>query len=241
MNLQRGPNHLTEQTTWLACGENCMPIDVLRRHKKNAPSTPYSTGRSDVEQLSYFEESMYSDFLNKDYLIKVNAFTDRCYLNIKKRSNGTCQPGRHYYLEFTHHDPTHSTDREKLKRRIDRMLQSREREEEQILFYHHRSTTGFKRADKLLKKHFIEILSRYKGSAKAYCYSQKLVRTSNERGLSIRSCHNDRILFFTLKTLHPWGGSNLDNFFGRNDEDLFNLIFRHHSNHSANTGVNKDE
>ena len=35
------------------------------------------------------------------------------------------------------------------------------------------------------------------------------MKTSSERGLNIRSCHNDRILFFTLKTLHPWGGSNL--------------------------------
>ena len=197
-----------DDTIWLACGENCMPIDVLRRHKKDAPSTPFSTGRSDVEHLEYFERIKYSNFLNEDYLIKAHAFSDECYLNISKKSSGTCKPGRHSYFEFTHHNPVISEEREKLRRRAARMLDARKNQNNQVFFYHHRSTKGFEQTRGLIKQNFIKILSNYPSQTKAYCYSQKIVKIPNERGLQVTSTHNKRIIFFTYKTIHPWGGNN---------------------------------
>ena len=96
-----------ERVTWLSCGENCMPIDVLRRHNLQAPSTPFSSCRSNIEHLLYFEENQYDKYLDSDYLIEANAWSSKCYLNIVKRSEGAFRQGRHSYLEFTHQNLEH--------------------------------------------------------------------------------------------------------------------------------------
>ena len=105
----------------VAYGENCMPINVLRRHNKIAPSTPFSAGRSDIEHLNCFERTNFKELLDKNYLIETNAFSGKCWLNLAKRSRGACRPGRHRYVEFTHHDPMKAEDKELINKRIKRI------------------------------------------------------------------------------------------------------------------------
>ena len=133
MKLVKGRND--QIVTWLACGENCMPIHVLRRHNKLAPSTPYSAGRSDIEHLEYFETTNYTNFLNPSFLIEVNSFSNNCYVNVAKQSSGVCKPGRHLYLEMTHHNPLEYKDKEILDRRILRMINARTQNSPQCIFY----------------------------------------------------------------------------------------------------------
>ena len=214
-------NKQSKQIVWLACGENCMPINVLRRHKKNAPSTPFSAGRSDIEHLKYFEATNYNNLLQQDYIIKVRGFSDDCFCNMRKKSSGLCRPGRHLYLEFTHHNPHKQVDRNSIERKIKRMLDSRDSKEQIILFYHHRSREGFRKSKTLIKKNFVEILKMHKLSTKVLCYSQQLVKNKENKGIDIVSSHGGRITFCTMRTIDAWGGSNLDEFFGRRDDKLF--------------------
>ena len=213
------------QTIWLACGENCMPINVLRRHSKVAPSTPYSAGRSDVEQFEYFEKNQYSNFLSKSYIVEANAYSSNCYLNIACKSSGPCYPGRHRFLEFTHHNPLEAEDKLTLKRRINRMIMARTSNQQHCLFYHHRSSQGFQRSKDFIKQKMINILNYHQSSTISICYSQSLVKNENERGVDIVNCADGRIFFCTLKTLRPWSGDNLDEFFGKVDDDLFRKVF----------------
>lgn len=218
------------ELTWLVCGENCMPINVLRRHGQNAPSTPYSAGRSSIEQFQYFEANQYADFLSTDFLTKVKAFSGNTYVNTAKRNSVYFRPGQHFYLELTHHDPLESQeDREALQRRIKRMLQARKDNKIYSFVYHHRSTNGFKTETRsIIKNHILDVFSRHKSSTTALCYSQQLVRSKEERGLEFIQCANKKITFCTLKTLSPWSGNNLDLFFGRVDDDLLSKMLNFH-------------
>ena len=213
--------NMVADVNWLALGENCMPINVLRRHGKTAPSTPFSAGRSDIEHIEY------QSFLEPSYLTKVNAFTSESYINLAKKSTGKCKPGRHLYLELTHHNPFIHEDNLILKRRIQRMLRARNDNSHNFLFYHHRSTKGFLKTRAHIKKHMIAILNRYSKNTTAICYSQEIVSTKENRGINLRICAGGKIHFCTLKTLAPWAGKELDIFFGRTDDDLFVKLFEH--------------
>lgn len=217
-----------EQITWLACGENCMPINVLRRHNKEAPSTPFSAGRSDVEQLKYFEDNQYANLLNPDYILKANAYSEDCYLNISKKSSGLCRPGKHLYLEFTHHNPNNERDYDAIERRIKRMLEYRTNGKKIVFMYHHRSTTGFKKSKAHIKNCFIDILKHHNRSATVLCYSQQIAKEDAEENLSVLSSNKGRIIFYTLKTAQQWAGNNLNIFFGRNEDKLFEKMLKTH-------------
>ena len=220
----KNPENNNKDTIWLACGENCMPIDILRRHGRNAPSTPYSSGRSDIEHLSHFESTEYRDLLKNDYIIKANALTGECYLNIAKKSSGLCRPGRHQYLEFTHHNPDNEKDLKALQRRTDRMLTLRKINRPITFFYHHRSSTGFEETKSMIKKRFIGILDYYT-NATALCYSQQIIEKEKQKGFDFLKTFGGKVNFCTLKTQNVWGGNNLNHFFGRNEDQILKRIF----------------
>ncbi len=209
---------------WFSCGENCMPIDILRRHNLEAPSTPFSSCRSNIEHLLYFEDNQYEKYIESDYLIEANAWSEKCYLNIAEKSEGNFRQGRHSYLEFTHQNLKNQEDINKLKRRITRQLNARSSSVHVVLFYHHRSRDGFINVEKTLIKNFERILSRYK-NANALCYTQKIVK-SNERGINIKTNALNNIKLATLNTTMEWGGHNKDIFFGRHDDDLFGKLIK---------------
>lgn len=217
-----------DRRIWLAVGENCMPIDVLRRHNKDAPSTPFSTGRLDIEHVEYFEKTNYKDLINPSYLIEANAFTDKCYLNVKKKSSGIFRPGKHNYVEFTHHNPMDEEDKNKLIRRIQRMKKVRELKRNKVIFYHHRSKWGFKYTKQRIKDKAIKILNLYNGNTQFMAYSQTVVQHESERGVNMISTSKNRVIFCEFKTLNFWGGNDTEIFFGKNDDDLFKLMFDHY-------------
>jgi hypothetical protein len=219
-------NERDQETTWISCGENCMPINVLRRHGKIAPSTPFSSGRSDVEHLEYFESTNYENFLDPSYLIQVKAFTGECFINVSKKSSGRLKPGRHTYLELTHHNPLILEDRKLLNRRIQRMSNIRRESTPHCLFYHHRSLTGFTQTRALIKEKMLSILNKYNRNTTALCYTQQIVSEKSQRGIDVIEYDRSRILFITLRTTRPWAGSNLDIFFGTSDDDLFKKLFQ---------------
>lgn len=210
---------------WFALGENCMPIEVLRRHNKNAPSTPFSTGRLDIEHVEYFERTNYRDLINPNYLIEANAITDKCYLNVIKKSSGIFRPGRHRYVEFTHHNPIDENDKKTITRRIQRMKEARKIENKKILFYHHRSKWGFKYTKNKIKELGNNILSLYNENTQLIAYSQTVVENEEDRALKMISTSKNRVIFCDFKTLNLWAGNNKDIFFGRCDDDLFKLMF----------------
>ena len=218
-------NRRNDQTIWLPCGENCMPINVLRRHQKNAPSTPFSTGRSDIEHVEYFEKSNYKQLLNENYLIEANAYSEKCILNIAKKSSGIFRPGKHRYMEFTHHNPLLEKDREIIKRRAKRMISMRKLEVKKILFYHHRNIKGFTHTKEILKQKAKNILKNYNHSTKFIFYSQTIVAKDEDRGIEVNSTYNNKIIFCNLRTRVFWGGNDLKIFFGVVDEDLFTRMF----------------
>ena len=215
-----------QKRIWFAFGENCMPIDVLRRHNKEAPSTPFSTGRLDIEHVEYFEKTDYKNLINPNYLIEANAFTDKCYLNVVKKSSGIFRPGRHKYVEFTHHDPTSEEDRLKLIRRIQRIKEARKSKIKKVIFYHHRSKSGFKYSKQRIKDSANNILSLYNEDTQFIAYSQTVVQNITDRGLKMTSTSKNRVIFCDFRTLNFWGGNNKDIFFGRNDDDLFGQMFK---------------
>lgn len=211
---------------WLACGENCMPIDILRRNRLNSPSTPFSSCRSTIEHIHYHETNEYQNYLRQDFLVEANGFSERCYLNLANRSSKFFNPGRHRYLELTHHNPLENEARKTLRRRIKRMIEARSKSEMHIFLYHHRSVQGFKKqAKEQLKVKFESILRRYK-NARALCYSQEIVKEKQERSIEIKETTKGALHFCTLKNLKSWAGNDLDQFFGKNDEDLFKRMFK---------------
>ena len=105
------------------------------------------------------------------------------------------------------------------------MLEARSKTETHIFFYHHRSMAGFgKKAKDELKKRFSEIIKRYK-KARVLCYSQEIVEDRSRRRIEMTETTKGTIHFCTIKNLKPWAGNDLDQFFGKYDEDLFKDMF----------------
>ena len=74
------------------------------------------------------------------------------------------------------------------------------------------------------KKDLSEIIKRYK-KARVLCYSQEIVEDRSRRRIEMTETTKGTIHFCTIKNLKPWAGNDLDQFFGKYDEDLFNDMF----------------
>ena len=57
-----------ERNVVLSLGENCLPDDILRRNGLKSFSSPYASGRSNIEYVLSFENERFGDFLNPEYL-----------------------------------------------------------------------------------------------------------------------------------------------------------------------------
>ena len=106
------------------------------------------------------------------------------------------------------------------------MIEIRSKDTPHCFFYHHRSQRGFIRTRELIKEKMLSVMNNYNKATTALCYSQKIVSDKSQRGVEVIQCANGRILFFTLKTLSPWAGNNLEIFFGKIDDDLFSRVFQ---------------
>ena len=107
--------------------ENCLPDDILRRHKRKSFSSVFSSGRSNIEYAIQMERDGYKNLLKRDFL---RYFPDGDNSVLRSIFYKDCEgqySERHMIgFEFTHHDPLKiKEDGRAFKRRISRQLKYR--------------------------------------------------------------------------------------------------------------------
>lgn len=153
-----------QRKVYLSFGENCLTDDILKRHNIKSFSTPYSSGRSNIEYILQIERDRFADFLNPEYLFYADiegekVVRSRRYGNLRNTYNPMHMEG----FEFTHHDVLGNNNaREKLARRARRML--RLRNKTLNIFYHSRNCNG--KDTRLLLAHLAELKQIYEKRCK---------------------------------------------------------------------------
>ena len=123
---------------YLSFGENCLTDEILSRYNLKSFSTPFSSGRSNIEYVLQIEKDEYKDFLNPDFM-KYGIFNEKNVVRLTKYNEIKNQ--YHYMqmegFEFSHHDVLNNLKmREKIDRRVKRLLEAKNKEVN--IFYHHR-------------------------------------------------------------------------------------------------------
>ncbi|MCC6600944.1 MAG: hypothetical protein IT223_09760 [Crocinitomicaceae bacterium] len=208
------------KTLYVSFGENCLPDNILDRHKLKLLTTPFSHGRSNVEYILQLEKDQYKDLLNPSFL-RHEFLEGKEVSRLKKYM--ALQNSYHELhtngFEFTHHDVIRSESvRLKMKERLAELLR-RKGKNKFVIFYHHRANANT-RIELLLEdlKKLKCIYSTSNIQSEIICFTQKIIKNSNERKL-IHEILNG-IHFFTFYTLNEWAGDDEDIFWARNDEDL---------------------
>lgn len=67
---------ILDKNVIFSVGENCLADNILARNGLKSFSSPYSSGRSNIEYILAFEKEAFSDFLNQKYL-KYENFGDK--------------------------------------------------------------------------------------------------------------------------------------------------------------------
>lgn len=109
---------------FLSFGENCLTDNILERYHIKSFSTPFSSGRSNVEYILQIEKDRYKDFVNPQYLEYACVDGHRVVrLNRYSQLDNTYNRLHMMGFAFTHHDVLGETaTREKLKLRASRMM-----------------------------------------------------------------------------------------------------------------------
>lgn len=206
---------------WLSVGENCLGGDVLRRFGLTAPSTPFSSARSNLDHLLQLERSGYEVFLDDEALVEGVTSGNRPAVLSRTvvSGNGMFRQGPNSAFEFTHVDPRTPEGKAGMARRCQRMLDLRADGTRKIFLYHHRGSKGFgPAAVKRLSEGAAEFLSRHR-NARMVFFTQLIVPDPAQRAVS-RTATAPGCTFFNLATLAPWGGNDPDLLWARKDNDL---------------------
>ena len=198
-----------------------MPDDILKRHGVKSFSTPYSSGRSNIDYALTLEKNNYLDFLNIENLIFGDAWgtkvvRSRHIIDAEDIFDPSCSKG----FEFTHHNPIESEkDRESLLRKINR-LQSVKGTKNIIFLYHHRYNSK-SNLSKIREK--INKIQEYYTNNLVSCYVaffyQKKINEKLERNV-IFNIINKQTMEFIFYTENIWAGSDQNIFWAKNDDDL---------------------
>lgn len=214
-----------QRRVFLSFGENCLTDDILKRYNIKSFSTPYSSGRSNIEYILQIEKDRYNDFLNPDYL-EYGYADDHQVVRLKKymhvRNVYNCAHMQGF--EFTHHNVLGETSaREKMKRRASRMLKLRNNEIN--IFYHSRSTP--ETDENMLLTHLAELKSIYESRCKTvnvYMFTQIIVDDDSLRRVE---CQMKRgIHVYNFYVLNEWAGTDQDIFWAKCDDDLIETMIR---------------
>ena len=191
-----------------------MGINILRRFNLYAPSTPYSSARSNIDHFLHLERTNYVNFLDSRYHFTAKSWTKSSVYLSEPISSNLFNQGPRPYFEFSHHNPAVHEERLLLSKRVKRFLDYRDSLDEKVFFYHHRSNNGFNQ--KVINHLFNGFKSIQQLYSHSYflCFTQHIINDSSQRGFRFYS-PNPSIIFFNLYTLKPWAGNNLDNFFAR--------------------------
>lgn len=208
---------------YLSFGENCLADDILSRYDLKSFSSPFASGRSNVEYILQIQKDMYKDFLNPEFLEYGNDW-GREVVRLKKYNelsnvyDDSCMKG----FEFTHHDVIADEEkRASIERRVRRMQSLKNCT--LYIFYYHRLC---KDTDiDLLIQHLNDLKTIYeKQCKKVYliAFTQKLVSSEQER--KVEKKYIDGIYMYYFSTLNVWAGNNQDIFWARCDDDLISQM-----------------
>lgn len=222
-NLYRKLKHMRDKCIILSMGENCLTDDILSRNDLKSFSSPFSSGRSNVEYVLAFEKEHYLDFLNPNY-IKYEILQERQvarnkkYLTTQNKYYELCRNG----MEFTHHDVIGDPKKRKqIARRCKRIQNIANKKV--VLVYHNRYCEETNLG--LLVSHFEEIKQIYEArnnQVQIIIFTQKIVSTKEER--RAESTEINGIKVFIFHTLNVWEGGNQEIFWARCDDDLLKVM-----------------
>ncbi len=208
---------------YLSFGENCLSDNILSRYNLKSFSSPFASGRSNIEYILQIQKDMYKDFLNPQFLEyghvgEKKVVRQKKYNELSNVYDASCMKG----FEFTHHDViADEKKRASIERRVHRM-QSLKNCTLYIL-YHHRFC---KDTDiDLLIKHLNDLKTIYeKQCEKVYliAFTQNLV--SSEQDRKVEKKYIDGIYMYYFSTLNVWAGDNQDIFWARCDDDLISQM-----------------
>ena len=215
------------KTVILSLGENCLSDNILDRNDLKSFSSPYSSGRSNIEYILSFEDEGFADFLNPNYLKKEKlpdgntVVRNKKYVTTVNSYNGSVANG----FEFTHHDVLSDVvSKETIKRRCNRMLGLKGKKI--IFLYHHRMCDETDHS--LLISHLNQIANIYESrgnDVSIYLFTQSIITDLNERRVEYNLDHG--IHNFVFYTLNEWAGDNEDIFWARCDDDLIKTMIDH--------------
>jgi len=225
---------LRDSVLWLSLGENCLPDDILKRHGRKSFSTPFSSGRTNIDYALELEKENFCNLLIKDNLCYGDAWGTRVVRStyITKADDiydVSCARG----FEFTHHNLIESQkDLDSYHRKVQRLIAIRNRMDVVFLYHHRRNDKSD--FNKLIQKlcDFRLIYSTNNSKAYIVLFHQSIVHQKDERRLEIEF-FDERFLEFKFHTEYVWGGNDSIIFYARNDEDLVTEMFKKIDAHFA--------
>lgn len=205
-------------------GENCLTDDILDRNNLKSFSSPFASGRSNIEYLLNFEKENYAHFIDKNFLIYErldNGKTvprNKKYVSTQNKYNNSCTFG----FEFTHHDVINNEEtRQTFVRRCARI--SNLKNKNIVMLYHHRKCEQTDMG--LLIRHLIdfsEIYESKRNKVDIFCFFQVIVSNKEERKVESYSIGNIHV--YKFYTLNEWAGDDQDIFWARCDDDLLKTM-----------------
>jgi hypothetical protein len=209
---------------WLSLGENCLSQNILERHGLRTFATPYSHGRTNVDYALALESRNYAGLIDPHNLARATTSgTSVVRSTLPLPADPIFDASVSAGFEFTHHDViANERQRESYRRKVERMLQARGRENVAFL-YHHRTHARTDLA-RLMEK-----LRRFRSfytSEMAQCwivaFMQHIVPTEQRRVELVEA--TDGVALFTLHTAQMWSGSDKAVFWAHVDDDLISQM-----------------
>jgi hypothetical protein len=220
-NRIRYHGRLRQPVHWLSLGENCLPDDILRRYERKTYSSPFSSGRSNIDYVLQLERDGYRYLLLPEHLTHHQLPGELAVRSTYYRScEGIFDPSCSQGFEFTHHDPLgRIEDRRGLQRKISR-LQVLKGRKHFVFLYHHRrnSNSDLPRLREKLQE-FRKFYTAGRTRCAVILFYQTLVDRTAARRVECRQQHED-FIEFEFHTHDIWAGENQDLFWARVDEDL---------------------
>lgn len=215
--------HLRDKYLVFSMGENCLTDDILSRNDLKSFSSPFSSGRSNIEYILAFEKEKYVDFLNPHYLTyetfgKVKVVRNKKYVSTQNHYSDACMNG----IEFTHHDVISDTEKRKQIAKRCRRLQSISNKNV-VFVYHNRYC---RETDmNLLVSYFEEVKRIYEARnnhVQIFIFTQEIVSSKDDRKVECKETECAKI--YTFYTQNIWEGENKDIFFAKCDDDLLRVM-----------------
>lgn len=207
------------KNVFFSIGENCLADNILNRYGIKSFSSPFSSGRSNIEYILQFERENYEGFVDKSFLKyetvgNGEVARNKKYVETKNQYNSFCTNG----FEFTHHDVISDVKvRNTINKRCNRLLKLSNKNIHML--YHHRlcnETDESILIDDLEK--LKEIYESRHNKVFIHMFTQVIVNDSSERKISHDVVRG--IDVYKLYTLNEWTGDDDDILWARCDDDL---------------------